>query len=129
MVTIKSQLLVDPSVHDGSLLGILLEKDGRVRLPIETVHGKSLSLILDGVVRFKADDFREGNIILSVTVASGQALSTADVADAHGVSSDEAFLPGAIERYVQDGLMTVRLDASYGCYLVCVCRSLDVEAI
>ncbi|UPG89542.1 hypothetical protein L2Y96_19410 [Luteibacter aegosomaticola] len=129
MITVKDEMLVSPSVHDGSLMGILLEKPDRVRLVVELVTGESVSLVMDGVRRMKADDFRGGNIILSVSVTSGSDLSIADIADAYGMSHDNTtYLPRALEEHRAAGLTVVRVDPSYGCTLVCLCNALSMEA-
>jgi hypothetical protein len=125
MITVRDGMLVSPAVHDGHLMGMLIEKPGRVRLVVELVTGESVSLIMDGVRRMKADDFWEGNIILSVSVTSGSDLSMADIADAYGESRyNTTYLPKALEEHRAAGLMVVRVDPSYGCTLVCLCSSL-----
>ncbi|WP_239948881.1 hypothetical protein [Dyella terrae] len=128
MLVIEDETVVYPNVHDALVLGLLLNGDRSVSIPLKTADGQAMCLVLSGVERLKADNFREGNTILSLTVTSSSTLDVGDVAEAYGVApNDKAFLPQILERLVREKCIAVRINPSFGCALVCVCRDLDVQ--
>lgn len=62
-----SGTLVSPNIHDGYLAG-LIALQGRALIVVRTVPGNVIGICLDGIKRMRADDFREGNIILDLEV-------------------------------------------------------------
>jgi hypothetical protein len=127
MVVIENEMVVEPNVHDAQVMGIILEKNGRAVLALEGVDGCGMCLVMDGVVRLKADDFRQGNTLLSLSVSEGASLDVGDVAEAYGVSqTDQDFLPQAMVKLASEGFIVVRMNPSYGCSMVCICRDVDV---
>ena len=127
MVVIEDGMVVKPNVHDAQVMGIIVDKKERAIVPLEGADGRTLCLIMDGVVRLKADDFRQGNTLLSLSVSVGASLDVSDVAEAYGVNhANQDFLPQAMTRLVNEGSMVVRLSPSYGCSMVCICRDVDV---
>lgn len=117
-----------PALHDGLVRGLLLCKDKRLLLPVETSDGSRFCLVMHGVDRLRADDFRQGNIILSIDVSTGDQLTLDDVAFAFDVDADQSsFLQRTMDRLRNDGLMLVRISPSYGASAVCVCSDLSLE--
>src|SRR5579859_1379374 len=88
MVVIRNETVVEPNVHDALVLGVLLHGDGCVLVPLEAADKRPMCLVLGGVERLKADNFREGNTLLSLTVTSSSTLDVRDVAEAYGVAPD-----------------------------------------
>jgi len=120
--------IATPPLHDARLNGLLLVSDSRLLLPIETTDGARLSLALQGVERLRADDFRQGNIILDVTVSTGAEIEPDDVAYAYGLeSTDGTFLLQTMERLTRERRLVVRVNSSYGCTLVCICARIEIE--
>ena len=116
-------------VHDAKLIGLLLAQPKRLLIAIQVGSGETTCLVLNGVDRLRADDFRQGNIILSASVSSGSNVEKADVAYAHGLSeNDVTFLESILPRIEREQLLVVRLDPSYGCALVCICSAIEVCA-
>lgn len=127
VVVIEDEVLVQPDVHDAEVRGLLLLSDRRLLIVLRAVDGLQRYLMLHGVERLKADDFRQGNIVLDITVSPPTSLDIKDVADAYGVApSDSSFLPGVMDRLKREGLLLVRLNPSYGCSLVCVCQGIGM---
>lgn len=127
VVVIEDEVLVQPDVHDAEVRGLLLLSDRRLLIVLRTVDGLQRYLMLHGVERLKADDFRQGNIVLDITISPPTSLDIKDVADAYGVApSDSSFLPGVMYRLKREGLLLVRLNPSYGCSLVCVCQGIGM---
>lgn len=84
--------------------------------------------MMRGVERLRADDFREGNIILDVTVTAGEQLELDDVAEAFGLDTEPSpFLQNTIDRLKRDRMIVVRINPSYGCVVTCVCSEMSVE--
>jgi len=127
MVVIENRMVVEPNVHDAQVMGIMLEKNGRAVLALEGADGRVMCLVMDGVVRLKADDFRQGNTLLSLSVSEGASLDVGDVAEAYGVSHpDQGFLPQAMVKLASEGFIVVHMSPSYGCSTVCICRDMNV---
>jgi len=120
--------VIEPNVHDAKLTCIFLKgKDAVIEL--ETADRKTLRLMLIGVQRLVADNFREGNILLDVTVVTGPKVSIKDVAAAYGVKpGNQKFLTEAIDLVVSGALTVVTLNPSYGCSLASLCERVEVES-
>src|SRR5262245_52428175 len=85
--------VVQPPLHDARVRGLLLCASNRLVVPVETSGGVRLCLVFYGVERLRADDFRQGNIILDVVVSKGADIDMADVAYAYGLKqTDQVFL-------------------------------------
>ncbi|MDF4004130.1 hypothetical protein P3W33_12070 [Luteibacter sp. PPL552] len=126
MVVIKEGTLIEPNIRDAHVMGIVLDKKDRALLPLEDVDGRALCIVMDGVVRLKADNFNQGNTLLSVSVSVGPSLNIGDVAEAYGVSTaNQDFLPQAMERLASEGFTVVRMSPSNGCSMVRICRHVN----
>ncbi|CAN7503748.1 hypothetical protein LJR066_003317 [Acidovorax sp. LjRoot66] len=119
--------VIEPDVHDAKLIGILLRgKDAVIEL--ETADRKTLRLVLFGVQRLVADNFREGNILLDVAVVTGSKVSIRDVAAAYGVKPEnQKFLTEVVDLVASGALTVVTLNPSYGCSLTSLCERVEVE--
>jgi hypothetical protein len=58
--------VVEPSLYDGALYGILTTPNAELWLFCETAEGETLELRLPGLMSLRCDNFREGNIIFEV---------------------------------------------------------------
>lgn len=128
IIVSDDESIVEPNVHDATIRGLLLLSGKRLLISLETIEGGARCLVLHGVERLKVDGFREGNTVLDVTISASASLDPGDVADAYGVAlSDKSFLPRILEKLRFGGFIIVRVNPSYGCSLVCVCRHVSVE--
>lgn len=128
IIVSDDESIVEPNVHDATIRGLLLISGKRLLISLETVEGVARCLVLHGVERLKVDGFREGNTVLDVTISTSTSLDPRDVADAYGIAfSDKSFLPKIMEKLRLGGFIVVRVNPSYGCSLVCVCRNMNVE--
>jgi hypothetical protein len=123
--------IVNPNVHDANILGVIMLTQKQLLLPIETVDGLALYIALDDVVCLRVDDFREGNIILDISVLSGTEVEMKDIAYAHGLESflscqSNSFLEKAIQNFLSRKQYLVQVNPSYGCKLVCICNKVEV---
>jgi hypothetical protein len=120
--------IVDPRLHDGLVRGLLLCASKKVLIPIEATNGSSHCLVMHGVERLRMDDFRQGNIILDVTVSSGVKIEPEDVSYAYDLDDNATpLLMKTMDRLVQEGWLVVRINPSYGCSAVFVCNRIGVE--
>lgn len=120
--------IISPAIHDAQLLGVHIPQTGHLALTLTTVGGKKLSILLTGVERVRATDFRQENIVLDATISKGSDLDAADVAAAYGLSDCETpFVLKETGRLQESGALLVRLNPSYGCSLVCICAQIGVQ--
>jgi hypothetical protein len=130
----NSHSILEPNLHDGRLLGIDLPSKSRADLTVAEVSGTRYHIVLDGVLAFHATDFREGNIILDVTVAHGENVQLADLAslgyaDQNAPHRAEANLNRLHERVRRESLFVLELNPSYGCHLIGVAKAFWVESV
>lgn len=122
--------LFEPNLHDGKLLSIAAPIDKRVEIKVEDVLEKQYSIILDGVTRFCASDFREGNIILDVMIMRGRQVKQADLSQLlyAGQMGEEAkvYLEHLLEDIVHKSLLVLQINPSYGCLLIGIARNIDI---
>lgn len=121
-----------PSFHDARLSGFVLLPTRRCSLFVTTEDDKSYRIVLLGVERLRADDFREGNIILDLTVQSGQAVEKADVLFALSMDDENRhpdFFNSIMERIHRSELLLVQINPSYGCVFSCLCSGWLMECV
>jgi hypothetical protein len=58
--------LRSPNLHDGFVDGVLLTGDESATVMMRDVTGQTFSMQLIGIKALVCDDFRQGNIILSI---------------------------------------------------------------
>lgn len=119
-----------PSFHDAQLSGIVLLPQKRCLAIITTVNNQTHRIVFRGVERLRADDFREGNIILDVTVQSGKSVDKAGVLFALSMEDERrhpAFFDSVIGRIERGELMLVQVNPSYGCMFACLCSGWLVD--
>lgn len=128
----RSFSLVEPNLHDGWLLGIKIRGEGLVQLSAKDASGMNYSIYLKGVSEFRADDFRAGNIILGVTIISTKAVTIDDLdqlAEVGATSQQRAdHLRKIHEKVHRESLVVFRLDPSYGCKLLSICKEIAIES-
>lgn len=121
-----------PSFHDGLLCGLSVTET-TATLSLVEVDGRRWSVELTGVRHLKADDFRQGNIVLDLEVVTGEPPpprwlekllpaphpeAAAQHHDAHRSHVDEVSAGIAA-----GALMLVVLSPSYGCELWAICEA------
>ncbi|WP_197339955.1 hypothetical protein [Ralstonia solanacearum] len=121
--------MISPAIHDANLRGIVLVDPDALYIPLRLVSGASVCIVLRGVIRLRADDFRQGNIVLDITV-SGIDVKARDLMYVYGIAQEAkaemSFLVAAEKDFCDGKLKLVEINASYGCSLACVCRDIDV---
>jgi hypothetical protein len=133
MTRIESEMATPPTLptfHDGRLAGFVLLPDKRCCLFVVTEDNKFYRVVLLGVEWLRADDFREGNIILDLTVQSGNSVQKADVLFALSIDNENrhpSFFSAIMERIYRNELLLVQVDPSYGCVFSCLCTGWLLE--
>jgi hypothetical protein len=120
-----------PSFHDAKLSGFILLPAQRCSLFIETESKQSHRVVLLGVERLRADDFREGNIILDLTVHGGKSVEKADVLFALSMDDEKRhpdFFNSIMERIHRGELSLLQINPSYGCVFSCLCSGWRIES-
>ena len=119
--------IVEPDFHDANVNGLLVTNDKSLMVSISGSSCGNKCLVLHGLERLRCDDFRQGNIILDITVSSGPSLNVDDLAYVHEVERNTPFLQSAMDRLRSQNSLLVRLNPSYGCSLVGICQRITVE--
>src|SRR5258705_13794387 len=118
MTSQDSRLLMEPDLHDGKLTGILLNGERTVELYCADVMGKKYILRLERLIAFRADSFREGNIIFEVLVHSEDyPRELVKRAFGHDAAGDPPWLESRLQKLTTDRATLVELTSSYGCEL------------
>jgi hypothetical protein len=129
IVPFTQSAVLELPLHDARVRGLLLCDGSKLMMPVETSQGIRQCLILDRVERLYANDFREGNVILDATVYSGAEIDVAEIALAYGVPITESqFLDKTKQRLIQEKLLLLAINPSYGCSVVCICGSVRIDA-
>ena len=129
-LTISEGQMVTPNVHDAKLLGITLLESNRVRASFELIDGNYISLLFSGVERLRMDDFRQGNIVLDVSVQRGQGVPADEVAYAYGIDQEPQktnFLEKMLAEVRSKNLISVTLNPSFGAAFTCLCSNVIAE--
>jgi hypothetical protein len=123
--------IVEPNVHDSRILGLITLEKNKLLLPMQTVDKSILCLAFNDLDCLRVDDFREGNIILDITVSRGSEVEVIDIAYAHGLeqfisSETNNYLDKAVQNFINGNKLFVQINPSYGCKLVCICGEIEV---
>ena len=102
--------------HDGFVEGFLI-RESQVIIFLRTLEKEAFALVADDVVRMRADNFREGNIILDLIVRQGPELILGDL-DIYGFAAGplgEKQSSDALERLRTENRVALEINPSYGC--------------
>jgi hypothetical protein len=120
-------MMEQPQLHDGLLEGIIVKNDKSSILTLRDTQGVQYELELGGVEYLFANDFREGNIILDLTVERGKncdlSLLRALFSSKH-LERHPGFLDVLLQRVEAEDLALVSIDPSYGCSFLALCRTI-----
>lgn len=124
----STEPMVIPSLHDGRLLAIeLIGPD--LQLRCADVNGAQHFLVLRDIVRLRADNFLQGNIVFEVSTFSTEACPEHLIRAAYQ-DAEHATLAGEIEDIRTQNLTLLQLGSSYGCELVALGKgALEVRAV
>ena len=125
-------MVEQPQLHDGLLEGIIVTNDKSSTLTLRDISGVRYELELGAVEYLCENDFREGNIILDLTVEWGK---NCDVSLLRTLFSNKqlerhpGFLDALLQRIEAEGLALVSIDPSYGCSFLALCRTVNWRVV
>ncbi len=127
-----SGLLTHPDLHDGFLKGIVVGSQNTAYVLLNDRQGAEFNLVLSGVEKLRAQDFREGNIILDVSVYNSSQIDDRELCELYDLGAEGAsqnFLNSLKARIVENDSVLVQINPSYGCSLLALCRNVTVKGI
>src|SRR5258708_39139478 len=118
-MTIGNTVLMEPDLHDGTLTGIVLSAPNTVSLYCTDVDKRQFMLRLASLVRLRANDFLEGNVIFEVRVHT-HSFSPELVRRVHGNDDDAIpeWLPAMLLKLSAGTWTLLEVTSSYGCDLL-----------
>src|SRR5438093_6127767 len=78
-----------PRLHDGRLYGLITTDSGKCTILLSDPTANRFHLILEGVETLRADNFREGNIILDVTTVSSTSIKEVYVRELYQIPTGQ----------------------------------------
>jgi hypothetical protein len=106
-------------LHDGYLHGIVVYGEKMLVLFCTTVNGKDCTVTIPGLVRLRANNFNEGNIIFELNFHRGSACPSDLVGKLRGYDLKDAERLSADLRNIGERNWTLlELTSSYGCDLL-----------
>src|SRR5262245_25860796 len=96
-----------PNLHDGAIEGLQLEADKRLEIALRDVTGQRYRMRLTALRRLICDDFREGNIILSITIDQGTQPDIGVIRRLLGGTEQEERIVADTVRSIAEGRMTL----------------------
>lgn len=127
-MSVDKTVLLEPDLHDGTLSGIVLTAPKTLSLHCADVDQRQYVLRLSGLVRLRANDFMEGNVIFEVKVHTHD-FSPGLVKRVYGESGDAVpeWLPATLLKLSRGEWTLLEITSSYGCHLLALAEgSLDV---
>ncbi|WP_338524441.1 hypothetical protein NUH87_01765 [Pseudomonas batumici] len=132
--------MLSSTYHDEKLISIAASENS-LTLQIYS-ESKTSTIQLNDLVKLRATDFEEGNIINIVQIfdahnaPTGEATYRSLIKYAYGISNDDlkknpklsSFLNNKIREYEKGSLLILEVEPSYGCYLVAIGRTIS-EAV
>lgn len=127
--------MLSSSFHDGKLMSITVA-DEKLSLEVYS-DGKLTQIQVVGLEKLRATEFKEGNIINSLTILSPDSLpDISEVralmkyayelndADLERNPKFSSFLEGKLKEYQDGSLLVLEVEPSYGAYLVAIGRGI-----
>lgn len=120
---------VFPNFHDGFVDG-LLTSGRETSVFLRTVNGEKFTVVLHGVENLVLNDFRQGNIILSVDWLDPVEIHDSSIRDFSHLN-DEAMTDAVRERWIEETkgkkLLAVEIMPSYGANLVAIFHGREIK--
>lgn len=114
-----------PNFHDGFVDGLILFKS-KVHIFLRTISGGKYTLILYEMEALRANDIREGNIILDVDFFESNQLDVSFIFEVYQYS-DEHKKKFVVEDWIraasQKRLKGIEISTSYGCTLLAIFKT------
>jgi hypothetical protein len=120
-----------PNLHDGTIDMLSLKANNVLEIGLTDVKNVRYRLVLSGLERLRCQDFREGNIILDVSLVNGQSPDKDALRELFGLTNDQTphFLAQIIVKIEQGLLAFVNITPSYGCEVLALCSNVCLENV
>jgi len=122
----NSGTVIEPEFHDGQLLGFVLSpSDQSLTIFCQTVDKLDYVIRVPSLVRFRGDDFREGNIIFDISIREGRAIPPSAVRKvwSYDDAAADKFLTSRLEEIGRGKWALLEVTSSYGGQLLAISRS------
>lgn len=119
-------------VHDAYIDGLVITQSKDAIFLLRSVDGHVFCLRLVDVKRFRADDFREGSIVLDITAETGKAVPKSEIIDfleTDGSPRVNNWISDTLRQVRNRELFVVRINPSYGCQLKCLCKNVTLADV
>jgi hypothetical protein len=121
-VIVENGLVRGFPYHDGGLDGVVLGPNEEVHIGLRSVEGERRVLTLTGVKAMAVDEFREGNIVLDISLFAASKLNEHTVLRdvvAQRITIKAELIP--VEKVI------FWLESSYGADVVAICDAVYVR--
>lgn len=127
-----SNLIMEPDLHDGTLLGINIEKIDEIDVIVEDIYKNRYKISFRGVTDFHATNIRTYNIIFDIFVTHGRIIYTdyqMDLFKEEGEldSSFECRKNAIISNIINKNMFAITISSSCGCSLACVSKEFFIQ--
>lgn len=122
-----ADVVTNPVLHDAKVLCIDLNID--VKIDFQLTTGEVVNVELICPKHFVCNDLFMGNIVLDLTVSSGEKISDADKNNLFGrgkIPNEkfDQYINGIEQELLNRNLCIVKLNPSYGCKFIAICKNI-----
>lgn len=118
-------------LHDAHLLSLELKPDHGCVITFIEEGGRMSQLVLQGIERLKALDFREGNIVLDLDIIRGKTPNSSILRILFDLSPDDNpdYFRLRMAMIEAGRLSLVHVIPSYGCEVIALCKNAKLKRI
>jgi hypothetical protein len=124
-------MIPEQNLHDGFVDGVLVEK-GSAKIFVRTVGREKFTILLSGVETLILNDFRQGNIILSLDWLDATKISDESICDYHhskpGDADPDALRSKFVHSIEGQQLRALEISPSYGADLVAIFKESEIRS-
>ena len=114
--------------HNGSFDGVWVADKGLVFLFLTAYGGRQVTAVLADLLRLNAGGFREGNIILDLTIRDHNEVTLqgiVNLCDAGDAHEPQAWESKFLEQINREGLRLLEVSSSYGGTCLALAKSIE----
>ena len=116
--------LMKPNLHDGFVLGVMLQKDGSVNINMsDEDHNEYITMNCQGLDALYVSNFMETNILFDIRIRKAMSISGSElkkiIAEMYGQGD---FIP--FQRWQKSTLLVTEISPSLGCTIIVICEEI-----
>ena len=124
--------VTSPPLHDSELISVNTD-DSIVSLLFKLDDGSNVYCYLNDTEQFVCNNFRQGNIVLDLTVITGDLLSDElkfKIFPASRVKNEkfDRYIESINNKLQKNELIIIQLNPSYGCEITAICSSISFNS-